>query len=61
MYDPEDEEEEGKPGFHEDEEDEDYYGDDDMGKRHSGHSEESYRSGRFLGVDFPYVPGDPFW
>jgi hypothetical protein len=41
-----------------------YYNDEeieDMKKRHPGHSEEAYRTGRNLGVDFPYVPGDPFW
>jgi hypothetical protein len=34
---------------------------EDMKRNHPGHSEEAYRTGRNLGVDFPYVPGDPFW
>lgn len=34
---------------------------DEMKRKHPGHSDEAYRTGRNLGVDFPYVPGDPFW
>lgn len=52
-----------------DEDDDDYIDDrpdvedslDEMKRNHPGYSEESYRAGKFLGVDFPYVPGDPFW
>jgi hypothetical protein len=32
-----------------------------MEERHPGYSKESYNTGKFLGSDFPYVPGDPFW
>lgn len=32
-----------------------------MKANHPDHSEESYNAGGFLGCDFPYVPGDPFF
>lgn len=32
-----------------------------MEERHPGYSKEEYQAGKFLGSDFPYVPGDPFW
>lgn len=54
MIGPDDEEDDDHVERHEDE-------DDDMEKRHPGHTKEAYDAGRFLGVDFPYVPGDPFW
>jgi len=34
---------------------------DKIKKNHPGHSDESCKIGSMLGVDFPYVPGDPFW
>jgi hypothetical protein len=30
-------------------------------QNHPGHSDNAHRTGAFLGVNFPYVPGDPFW
>lgn len=55
--------------MHPDDEDEDDYPqhssseeeDDDMEERFPGSTREGRDTGRFLGVDFPYVPGDPFW
>lgn len=32
---------------------------DKLKQEHPGYPEESYRAGDFLGLDFPYVPGDP--
>lgn len=32
---------------------------EEIKRNHPGYSEESYRAGDFLGLDFPYVPGDP--
>ena len=32
---------------------------DDMKKRFPNSTEGSRNAGRFIGVDFPYVPGDP--
>lgn len=34
---------------------------DGMESRFPGSSREGRDTGRALGVDFPYVPGDPFW
>lgn len=33
----------------------------EMKRKHPGHNDDAYSAGRMLGVDFPYVPGDPFW
>lgn len=45
--------------------DDDWDEDDDdwrtMKKNHPEHTDESCKTGNALGVDFPYVPGDPFW
>lgn len=32
---------------------------DELKREYPGYSEGSYRAGNFLGLDFPYVPGDP--
>lgn len=40
-------------------EDEDFEDDNDMEERHPGYRKENYNAGRFLGLDFPYVAGDP--
>lgn len=34
---------------------------DGMKERFPNSTRESRNAGRFLGSDFPYVPGDPFW
>ena len=33
----------------------------DMKDRFPQSTKESREAGEFLGVNFPYVPGDPFW
>lgn len=38
-----------------------FTGQEEMRKNHPGYSEEAYKTGETLGVNFPYVPGDPFW
>lgn len=30
-----------------------------MKNEYPGYTEESYKAGRFIGLNFPYVPGDP--
>lgn len=57
-WDPEDEDDDIPIDYPWDDEEEDLR---KMKDKHPGHSEDSYRTGRNLGVDFPYVPGDPFW
>lgn len=36
-----------------------YREEDEMDTKYPDYSEESKNAGRFLGLDFPYVPGDP--
>lgn len=51
-------EESEEPGYRELDDELDEH-DRQMRRYHPGHSDKSYNAGRFLGVDFPYVPGDP--
>lgn len=58
MRDPNEEEEDDQYTFplHEDDEIQ-----DGMKSSFPGSTREGRDTGRMLGVDFPYVPGDPFW
>ena len=57
--DPKDHEDDEEEIHREDSRDED--GEDGMKERFPNSTRESRNAGRFLGSDFPYVPGDPFW
>lgn len=37
------------------------YDEDDENQNNDDEDDDRPNSGNFLGVDFPYVPGDPFW
>lgn len=56
-YNDDDDDDYGHQNHYDDDREDDY--EDEMDRKYPHYSQESRNAGRFLGLDFPYVPGDP--